>query len=290
MQSLTNMSDTSNLAYGGSDETCVTKSLTSPTGSPLHKANSYFLHPVFLLFFALFLAALAYGGFFDRLRTNISASLENYFLNAGVVLQKIHIEGQVRLKDEQIIAALGIRAGQSFFGFDAKKAQKRLSKLGQVKSVRVMRLLPSMLLVQVEERQPLARWLHDDRMVLIDDTGIVLQKLARDASSPFPLVVGAGAHKEAATLIRVLSNHPGLAEQIRLAEYIGGYRWDLQAKNGAVIKLPRRNLALGLARFVSLPGWRKLLASKDVVVDLRQTTQAFVNIKSAKTDYQRARF
>ncbi len=230
---------------------------------------------------ALFLVGLFYGGYFERVRLLASSMVEAYFLNAGIVLQEIHIKGQVNLRDEQIVAALGIRSGQSLFGFDATKAQKQLSMLGQVKSARVMRLLPSKLLVEIEERVPLARWIHEGQIDLIDKDGVVLRTLSSLDQSGHPLVAGAGADKKASALIRILSTHRGLAQHIKLAKRVGQYRWNLHANSGALIKLPPADVALGVARFVSLPDWQTLLTRKNLVVDLRQSSQAFVNAQAA---------
>lgn len=243
-----------------------------------------------LFMMALFLGGLAYGGFFDRLRSHISGPIETYFLNAGITLKKIVIKGQVGLKDEQILDALGIHSGQSLFGFNAFDAQKQLTKLGQVKTARIMRLLPSTLLVEIEERHPFAIWLRDGRMDLVDKDGVVLRVLSKDQKTNYPLIIGVGAAKKAAHLIRILSTHEELAGRIKMAERVGQYRWNLHAKSGAMIKLPSTELALGLARFVELPGWRKLLDSKNLTVDLRHPGQAFVNEGSLSPSQSSSRF
>ena len=111
--------------------------------------------------FALFLAGLFYSGFFERVKLFVSGLAESGLLRAGVTLQEVRIKGQLSLSDAQIIKALGIRTGQSLAGFDAHQAQRRLSALGQVKTARVMRLFPSTILVDITERQPFVRWLHD---------------------------------------------------------------------------------------------------------------------------------
>ena len=280
MRSLTTLSKTLNSPKGEGNETCPNENTAHAKlnqADPLRPSK----YGALIAFMGMmFLVGLHYGGYFERVRHLASGVLETYFLTAGIVLQEIHIKGQVNLRDEQIIAALGIRSGQSLFGFDAAKAQKRLSLMGQIKSARVMRLLPSKLLVEIEERAPFARWMHQGRLDLIDKDGVVLRTLAQTDRSKYPLVLGAGADKKAAALIRILSTHPGLAQHMKLAERVGQYRWNLHAKSGALIKLPPTDLALGVARFVSLPNWQALLTRKNLVVDLRQASQAFVNARA----------
>ncbi len=290
MQSLTTGSDPDTPSMEGADQTCrpVSPSTISPAGpsagpvvsppagsgkeSAVSKGRSGLYA---LLALSVFAIGLVYGGYFERVRSMVNGPLDNYFRSAGLVLQKIQIKGQVNLGDEQVIALLGIRSGQSLVGFDALRAQKRLSSLGQVRSARVMRLLPSTLLVEIEERVPFARWLHEGRMELVDEDGFVLVGVSPENRS-YPLVVGEGAATRAARLIRILATHENLAGRIKMAERVGQYRWNLHAKSGAVIKLPRHELALALARFVTLPDWNRLLSRKNMVIDLRLRGRAFV--------------
>ena len=283
MRSLTNLPETSNFPKGEADQARFDEGEknsdhSASAGSVLRGFNIFALVAV-----TLFSAGLVYGDWFGRLGSSLSVPLEHYFRNAGIVLNKIHIKGQVNLGDEQVIAALGIRSGQSLAGFDANKAQRQLVNLGQIKSARVMRLLPSTLLVEISERLPFARWMHDGRVDLIDRDGVVLVGLAGKRQERFPLVAGAGAAGKAEQLIRILSTHEQLAGQIEAAERVAHYRWNLHARSGAMIKLPPANLALGLARFVALPGWGKLLSRKNLVVDLRHPGQAFVRERDGPT-------
>jgi cell division protein FtsQ len=276
LRSLTTLSEQGDFPAGELDQARLNDKVKQSQKSDTTEATPRGLLAFVMVVLALFSVGLAYGGFFERMRSSLSAPVENYLLNAGIILKKIHIKGQVNLGDEQVIAALGIRSGQSLFGFDAINAQKQLAKLGQIKTARVMRLLPSTLLVEIEERVPFARWLHDGQTDLVDRDGFVLHELSAAQNSHYPLVVGLGAGEKAAQLIRILSTHEDLAGRIKMAERVAQYRWNLHAKSGAVIKLPQADLALGLARFISLPDWSELLSRKNLVVDLRQPGQAFV--------------
>ena len=281
MRSLTTLSDTLNSPMGEGDKICQSDGPAKAKSISQKLPQSRGFGALVACMLSLFLVGLFYSGYFERVRLLASSLVETYFLSAGIVLQEIHIKGQVNLRDEQIVAALGIRSGQSLFGFDASKAQKQLSMLGQIKSARVMRLLPSKLLVEIKERVPLARWMHEGRIDLIDKDGVVLRTLSNLEQSDHPLVSGAGADKKASALIRILSTHPHLAQHMKLAERVGQYRWNLHAKGGALIKLPPADLALGVARFVSLPDWQALLTRKNLVVDLRQSSQAYINTQMA---------
>ena len=291
MRSLTTLPETKTLPSGEFDQARLIeapgaseKNTATPSPSPLKQRPKQRGAGVFaLLMLVLFGVGLQNGGFFERLRVSLSGPVENYFLNAGVVLKKIHIRGQVNLGDDQVIGALGIRSGQSLLGFDALKAQKRLARLGRIKSARVMRLLPSTLLVEIKERQPFVRWLHEGVIRLVDKEGVVLGELTRGQYAHYPLVVGVGAAQKSVQLIRILSTHKDLAGRIRMAERIARYRWNLHARSGAVIKLPATDLALGLARFVTLPDWSTLLSRKKVIIDLRHPGLAFVNEQAALT-------
>lgn len=243
-------------------------------------ASPPFLHTLSVLLFVALLMLLAAGlyrgRYFDRLAGYVAPRLEAYFHNAGIHVQKIVVKGQVNLADADILAALGIATGQSLFGFDAQEAQQRLMRLQLVKSARVMRMLPSTLLVEIEERAPFARWQRGDRTDLIDRDGVVLSGAAKTDGNAYPLVAGEGAGAVAEQLIRLMTVHERLAEAVAMARFVAGERWDLVARSGAVVRLPANEVALALARFVRLPDWAQLLAEAGTVVDMRLPDRAFV--------------
>lgn len=280
MQSLTPASDLHISPAGEGDHLRLDETFSRKTGSAQNIADTRAGKTggsglVVLAFLSVIGAGLFYSGYFERLRLFWAKPLEAYFLNAGVTLKKIVIRGQETLGDKAILAALGHVPGQSLFGFDAARAQKRLTEIGQVKTARVMRLLPSTLLVEIVERRPFARWMHAGRMDLIDESGKVLRPVRNGQEDHFPLVAGEGAARHAAHLVRALSVHETLARHIGMARRVARYRWDLHARSGALVKLPRENLALGLARLVELPGWQALLAQGNSIIDLRHPGQAF---------------
>ncbi len=237
-----------------------------------------------LLVFVLFATGLAYGGYFERLRSSLAGPFEDYLRSSGLILHEIHIRGQETLSDEQIIAALGIRPGQSMIGYDAAPAQQRLARLGRIRSARVMRLLPSALLVEIRERQPFVRWLHEGRIDIIDRDGIVLGPAGQTEYRSLPLVAGRGAAEKAAHLVRILSAHEQLARRIKFAERIEDYRWNLHIGGATVIKLPPHGVALGLARLIGLPDRDTLLARSNTVVDLRHPDRIYVGSGASRGD------
>ncbi len=236
-----------------------------------------------MVVFVLLSAGLLSSGFGTRAGLFISDLAENGFLRAGVTLREVRIKGQLSLSDEQILQALGIRSGQSLVGFDAAAAQKKLQALGQVETARVMRLLPSTVLVDITERRPFARWLHDGQIDLVDKNGIILSKSSRFDETAYPLIAGLGAAPQGARLIRLLSVHQELSRRLKMAEWVGRYRWNLHARNGAVIQLPSTGLALSLARLISLPDLQKMLERPHLVIDLRSAHQVFVRVRKART-------
>ena len=237
-----------------------------------------------LIFSILVLAGLWQGGYGGRVGRYVTQIAGPYLSSAGIILKEVRVRGQRDLPDRLLFQALGISAGQSLLGFDAQSAQKRLVALGWVEKARIMRLWPSTLLVEIKERHPMARWQHEGRVELIDRWGVVLSSISPKQETSFPLVSGKGANQGAARLIRLLSIHSPLSQLIARAERIGSYRWNLYARSGAVIKLPPRDLALSLARFVGLTNWRKLLAQPGTVIDLRSREHIFV--KSAKRHFR----
>jgi cell division protein FtsQ len=134
----------------------------------------------------------------------------------------------------------------SIVSYDTNAAREKLLRSGWVKEARVMRLLPSTLLVEIEENTPYALWHDGGKTVAINVSGEVLALTTRKAFPDLPVVLGPGASKPAPEIIEVLRRYPRLLPHIHDIERIAGRRWDLIFDTGLRVKLPVRNTRLSL--------------------------------------------
>lgn len=194
--------------------------------------------------------------------------VQGEFAQAGFGIDAIEITGQTLTDDKDIITLLTVGAGNSTLTFDAQKAQARLEWLRAVESATVRKVYPNRVIVSIVEKVPVARWRIGDTTWLIDDTG---KKIGTDISSytDLPLVIGEGAGDDAVAMVRVLSRHAQLQNELAALSRIGDRRWDLIYRNGLRVQLPESGVAQALDRLEMYQADYALLERDVTLIDLR---------------------
>lgn len=194
--------------------------------------------------------------------------VQGEFAQAGFGIDAIEITGQTLTDDKDIITLLTVGTGNSTLTFDAQKAQARLEWLRAVQSATVRKVYPNRVIVSIVEKVPVARWRVGDTTWLIDETG---RKIGTDISSytDLPLVIGEGAADDAVTMVRVLSRHQALQNELAALSRIGDRRWDLIYRNGLRVQLPESGVAQALDQLDMYQTDYALLDRDVMLIDLR---------------------
>ena len=250
--------------------------LLRPSRRALVKANHvWVLHKrIILRAFGAVLALLLAFGVFEARDVVASAGITAFrfvqgeFAQAGFGIDAIEITGQTLTDDKDIITLLTVGTGNSTLTFDAQKAQARLEWLRAVKSATVRKVYPNKVIVSIVEKVPVVRWRVGDTTWLIDDAG---KKIGTDISSytDLPLVIGEGAADDAVAMVRILSLHEALQNQLAALSRIGDRRWDLIYRNGLRVQLPESGVAQALDRLEMYQTDYALLDRDVTLIDLR---------------------
>lgn len=144
-----------------------------------------------------------------------------------------------------ILAALGMEAGQPVLNFDPRQARQALLALPWVSDAIVRRQLPATVAVRLTERRAAAYWEESPgRLWVVDGQGrrIVRKSYALDR---FPLYVlrGAEAPSRLPELTALLARQPRIQAWVIAAEWVNGRRWTLTLRNGVEILLPETGAA-----------------------------------------------
>lgn len=225
--------------------------------------------PVILLVGATGIYGLITGGHVSRFYDFGAARLDQAVRDAGFSIQDIAITGLNRVARDTVLQALDATEKRSILSFDASAAQMRVQRLAWVKLAKVMRLFPSKLIVDIEERTPFAVWQHKGKRFLIDPDGTVITELALLPDTELPLFVGAGAPKAAAVLLNVLRLYPGIGKKMKAAIRVAERRWTLKLRNGIDIWLPEENVGRAFNDLAQLDISHQLLSRDIAAVDLR---------------------
>ena len=163
---------------------------------------------------------------------------------------------------------------------DVSRIRERLLAFGWVKDARVSRRLPDTLVIDIVERTPSALWQDKQQLALIDNEGVVLDRVPVDKMPDLPLVIGPGANTRAGQLKTILGTVPALQAQLASATWVSGRRWDLSFQSGETVALPESETAAkeALARFAKMDRSAGLLGRGLVRFDLRLPGKMIVRL------------
>ena len=103
-------------------------------------------------------------------------------------VQRIVVENNRHYTREQIIRMAGATVGQNIFTAETALMRDALLKDPYIRSVRVRRVLPSDIVITVEERVETAKVPYADLFIVIDNDGLILRMT--DARLRLPILIG----------------------------------------------------------------------------------------------------
>ncbi|MBE0618281.1 MAG: FtsQ-type POTRA domain-containing protein [Proteobacteria bacterium] len=106
------------------------------------------------------------------------------------VLQSIGVEGTRRATPEEVIRSAGLTTGVGLFQVDVERVRRLVEGLPWVRRARVVRQLPSTLLVEVEEWEPRCLVRLDRLYYLTPEAHVVRAPL--DQGLDYPVITGLG--------------------------------------------------------------------------------------------------
>ena len=216
----------------------------------------------------------AYGDFVAR----NGAPHETLARLLGFPIDSVTISGQVRLHENEILAATGVDAHSSLLFLDAAETRRRLMELPLVRSARVLKLYPNRLVIAVEERQPAALWQREGRVKVISADGTAIADLNDPRFLGLPFVVGPGAEKRLPEYAALLRDLGDLSTRVRAGALVSGRRWSLIMTNGVEVKLPEVDPGAAVGLLVRLQRETRVLDKDIRSIDLRLADRIAVRL------------
>jgi cell division protein FtsQ len=211
---------------------------------------------------------------------------ENRFLGwtarLGLAVADVRVEGRERVSREAILSALGIARGAPILGLDPGEAKRRLETVPWVRTASVERRLPDVLYIRLVERQPLAFWQRQGKLVLIDREGVVVPAERLEVFGDLIVLVGADAPKTGPALLEMLASEPELAAHVSAAVRVGGRRWNLRLDNGIDVALPEEETAAAWHRLAALERKDGILERQVEMIDLRLPDRLMLRMPPAE--------
>ena len=230
------------------------------------------------------------GGGFDQVKRSLRMGVAGISSLVGLTVETVTLTGRKRASDAELLAALGIKRGDSMLKFNTDRARARLEKIGWVSKASVHRLFPNTVLIDIQERKPFAIWQRGGRLSIIDNKGVILGALRVEDHGYLPLVVGYGAEDKAQKLYSQIAAYPGIKSLVRAAVRVADRRWNLRLLNGITINLPETGVPEALAQLAKLDEDNGLLSRDIVLVDFRIVDRVTIRLSDEAAKRRAASF
>ncbi|BCV20890.1 cell division protein FtsQ/DivIB [Moorella sp. Hama-1] len=114
-----------------------------------------------------------------------------YFIHSGFFsLENIVITGNDHIATTDLEGLLGVTRGTNLWQLDTGTLARRLATHPLVAGAQVSRRWPHTLLVRIQERVPVALLVADGSFLLVDATGMVMERVSQVGSLNLPLISG----------------------------------------------------------------------------------------------------
>lgn len=226
----------------------------------------------------LFGLLLVYGSLVGG---QITYVLNNISLYSGWIIKDVKIKGAAPIEADKLRLMLRSLENQPLLTYDISALQQMLSQLAWVDHVKITKLYPQSLKIDISPRAAFAIFDSEDGRWVIDSNGLILGRLEHYAGHvPTRVVAGAGASLAFQNLQNILMSYPEFDALVVGYIYIGQRRWDIILKNGIVVKLPSDNAEIksAIANILRLEAAEKLLERDILSIDFRVPDMAFVEV------------
>lgn len=220
----------------------------------------------------------------------VNSKTLNFTSGAGFTVRNIMVEGRKNADVDTIRAIVNVEKGDPLFAFDPAEAKDMLEKISWVRAAQVERRLPDTIYIHLTERQPLALWQHEGKIVVVDDEGVVLTDRNPEHFRDLPMVVGEGAPEHTAELLTMVEAEPDVARRLDAAIFVSNRRWDLKLKSGTLVKLPENEIGFALSRLVKTHRQDDLMDKDLTAIDLREGDRITVRTKPGAVQEYKAGF
>ncbi|MEK9724664.1 MAG: FtsQ-type POTRA domain-containing protein [Rhodospirillaceae bacterium] len=239
----------------------------------------------------LLLVALAAAGTWWSVRTDAltrtTAQAKWHLIGAlarlGFRVNDILVVGRQETPRAELLKAVRLSRGAPILAFDIEAARARVEALPWVRRARVERMLPDTVLLDVEERQPLALWQNKGKFALIDHDGEVILRDGLERFANLVVVVGEDAPRHAAGLLETLGHEPELLPLVKAAVWVGGRRWNVRLAGDIDVRLPEKDPKAAWTRLAEYERAHRVLERDVQVLDLRLPDRLIVR-KAPKPD------
>ena len=178
-----------------------------------------------------------------------------------------------KFNDKKIIDELLNYKNQNLFLLNEKKIIEIINKYKIIEDYTIYKNYPSNLIVKFKKTQFLAKTQKEGSYYYIGSNGKLI-KIENDTED-LPIIFGTVDTMEFLRLKNLIDNSIFDFSDIKNLYYFKSKRWDIETKDGLLLKLPKENLSKSFKLFTDIISNKNFQNSN--IIDLRQSNQIILN-------------
>ncbi|MFP3015596.1 MAG: cell division protein FtsQ/DivIB [Wolbachia sp.] len=228
---------------------------------------------------ALFLTLMLYSSLdkiinrFNYYFTWCNDCLSSLLLSSGFSIDEVVVSGN-KFTNKKDILSLTDRTQPIMYISLSKLAGNIQSVSRWIKYVRVHRILPNTLHINIDEHKPFALWKDNNKTSVIDFEGkVIVDDYPVD---DLVVITGQNSLSNLEFVRDVLESKTQLSDHISSFAYIGNRRWNIILDNDSTVKLPEDNLSSAWDYLNHLHNTTDFTFSDWSIIDMRIADKIFV--------------
>ena len=237
-----------------------------------------------------------------------TAYLSDEKVQQAIVLGFVDLRKQVQSRPEFMVKLLAVQGASevvagdirmifpyslplSSFDMDLDAVRVAIEEIPAVKSAAVRLRQGGVLDVQVTERQPAALLRTTSGLMVVDETGVVIDIVLERAAHPgLPVLTGDVAERAVPEALEIMAVAGPLAKRLRGLVRMNAQRWDVVLEGDVRIMLPEVGAVRALERVIVLDQAQDMLERDIAAVDMRLPERPTLRMKErAVEDWWRVR-
>ena len=239
-----------------------------------------------LIFIILFLFLTSFY-FLTRINNSFTETKFNFLntilINNGFIIKNIEISGVNHLNKNDIIKIINAYNHINIFNVNIKKIYKEIKNNTWIKNASIEIIYPSTIKILLTEKKPVAIWQNKSGNILITKSGnVIFEKNLEKFKNYLPIVIGQNAHKNAHSILNILSINKDFVKNIWSLTYVNERRWDVHFNQGLTIRLPSDRVEKAWEKVLYLDKKFNILNLDLTELDLRNSSQILGKINIDK--------
>lgn len=196
-------------------------------------------------------------------------SISGFANDYGFSVRQVTINGRNHLAIDKLKTALNIEYGDNILLESAHDIQSRINEIDWVKSASVRIVLPERVIINLEERIPIALYKNNDNLFLVDGEGVLIQTDNFSDFIDLPIISGDNAHLYIADLLDILQSQPEMFSKVSSINMVRRNRWNINFFNGMEVLLPEKQTLQAWQQLADLQEKQKIMNRAVSHIDMR---------------------